>query len=203
MIVNRLSCFIKMIIGVLLLQVVTVLLVVAALRSNLSETGPIFVLVGALVGFLAASWFSSIYSGGHKLAVSEAREGFSREREKIRVKAEKEKARLQINSEKRAAKGRRGGAVGGVPRFGLKGNTAMVGVVGIGAVLLFSQFVTLGLAALAAVGGSLVGYKVRSFQESGRNGVRLSGRDGAEDARVIASKPGKRITSAAKRLEND
>jgi len=201
---HRLSCFVKVVIGVLLLQVVTVLLVIAALRSNLDETVPLFTLVGGLVGFLGALWFSSIYSDGSKLAVSQAKEGFSKEREKLRVKAEKEKARLMVNSEKRAAKGQRSGGGGGGGRgIGLKGNTAMIGAVGVGAVLLFSQFVTLGLVALAAVGGSMAGYKVRSFQEQ-RGGNGLFGRGGGNDMRMIAdSKPVNQLPPVVKRLDKD
>ena len=198
MIFNRLSCFIKMVIGVLLLQVVTVLLVVAAMRSNLNETVALFVLVGGLVGFLAALWFASIYSGGHKLAVSQAREGFSREREKLRVKSEKEKARLMVNSEKRAAKTPRRSAGGGGSSFGLKGNTAMIAAVGVGGVLIFSQFVTLGLAALAAVGGSMAGYKLRSFQESGRSGMRMFGGGGKDDLKMLSAKQAARLAAADK-----
>ena len=202
MIRHRLSCFVKVVIGVALLQVVTVLLVIAALRSNLNETLPLFVLVGGLVGFLAAMWFASIYSDGSKLAVSQAKEGFSREREKLRVKAEKEKARLMVNSEKRAAKGQRGGGGGGVRGIGLKGNTAMIGVVGVGAVLLFSQFVTLGLAALAAVGGSMVGYKMRSFQEQ-RNANSMLSR-GGDNLKMIADKPPvSRLPPVVKQLDKD
>ena len=202
MIGHRLSCFVKVVIGVLLLQVVTVLLVIAALRSNLNETVPLFVLVGGLVGFLSALWFSSIYSDGSKLAVSQAREGFSKEREKLRVKAEKEKARLMVSGEKRAAKDARGSGGGGVRGIGLKGNTAVVGAVGIGAVLLFSQFVTLGLAALAAVGGSMVGYKVRSFQEQRSSNNQLA--RGDEDLKMIADRPPvKPLPRVVKRLDKD
>lgn len=198
MIFNRLSCFIKMVVGVLLLQVVTVLLVVAAMRSNLNETVALFVLVGGLVGFLAALWFASIYSGGHRLAVSQAREGFSREREKLRVKSEKEKARLMVNGEKRAAKpSRRSAGGGGGSGFGLKGNTAMIAAVGVGGVLIFSQFVTLGLAALAAVGGSMAGYKLRSFQESGRSGMRMFG-GGKDDLKMLSAKQAARLAAADK-----
>lgn len=204
MIRHRMSCFVKVVIGVLLLQVVTVSLVIAALRSNLDETLPLFVLVGGLVGFLSAMWFASIYSDGSKLAVSQAKEGFSREREKLRVKAEKEKARLMVSGEKRAAKGARGGggAGGRGIGIGLKGNTAMIGAVGVGAVLLFSQFVTLGLAALAAVGGSMVGYKVRSFQEQ-RNANAMS-RRGGKDLKMIADKPPvSRLPPVVKQLDKD
>lgn len=164
---GRLSTFVKLVVGVLLLQLVTGLLVVAALRSDLSETGPLFALVAALVGFLAALWFSSLYAGNHKLAVSQAREGFSKEREKLRVKAERDKARLMVSREKRAGKS----AGGGLPGVSPKGGLALVGVAGVATVLLFSQFVTLGLAALAAVGGSMVGYKVRGLRD-GRGQVR-------------------------------
>lgn len=202
MIRHRMSCFIKVIIGVLLLQVVTVLLVVAALRSNLQETLPLFVLVGGLVGFLSAMWFASIYSDGSKLAVSQAKEGFSKEREKLRVKAEKEKARLMVSGEKRAAKGARSGGGGGGRGIGIKGNTAVVGAVGIGAVLLFSQFVTLGLAALAAVGGSMVGYKVRSYQE--QRGANSMSSQGGSDLKMLGDPPAvNSLPPVVKRLNKD
>lgn len=195
---SRLTSFIKVIIGVLLLQVVTTLLVVAALRSDLTETGPLFVLVGALVGFLAALWFSSIYSGTHKLAVSQAREGFSKEREKIRVKAERDKAKLMVSRQKSAGKAAGGGFSGISP----KGGMAMVGVLGVGTVLLFSQFVTLGLAALAAVGGSMVGYKVRGLQgNGGRNWFSSTPNDGPEASRILPDAGDAKLIPNAKRVD--
>jgi hypothetical protein len=200
MIGTRLSCFVKVVIGVLLLQVVTALLVVAALRSDLAETGPLFVLVAGLVGFLSAMWFASIYSGTQKLAVSRAREGFSKEREKIRVKAERDKAKLVVNQHKREAKVKAKTSGGGFGLGGIspKGSVAVLGVVGVGTVLLFSQFVTLGLAALAAVGGSMVGYKVRGFQQN-HGGLGLSSA-APNDRKVLSAKSGARLMPTAKRL---
>ena len=192
----RVPAFVKVVVGVLLLQLVTVLLVIVALRSNdLWRDGPLFVLVGAIMGLLAAFWFSSIHSGHRHVAVAEAREGFSREREKIRVKAEKEKARLMVNSEKKVARER--GSGGGIG-FSRKNGVAVLGVVGVGAVLLVSQFLTLGLAALAAAGGSVVGYKMRGFQE--KNTGRLP--FGGWGDKALTVEPAKPITKrvAARRV---
>ena len=95
---------IKFLVGILLLQGVTALLVVTALKSDLPQTWPLFVALGGTVGILVALWFNSIADSARHQSLAKAKESFSREREKIRVRAEQDKAREVKNTQKAAAR---------------------------------------------------------------------------------------------------
>ena len=49
-------------------------------------------------------------------------------------------------------------------RSTLKLGVAMTGIAGLGVLLLFTQFMTLGLLAVSATGGALLGYGIRARQ---------------------------------------
>jgi len=156
-----LTSFLKYLIGVLFVQGVTALLVVIAYRTDLERTGLLFLLLNLAIGALTAFWFTSMAAGARRRALSQAQLGFAREREKIRVRAEREKAKEVKSSRQWASQERRGAAQGGNLKTGL----VLGGAAGLGMVMVLTQFVTLGLLALTTAGGAALGYGLRARQD--------------------------------------
>lgn len=162
----------KFLIGILLVQGATAMLVVIALRSGLDPTDLLVLLLGLTIAAVTALWFNSIAERTQHRILSKAQAGFSREREKIRVRAEQEKSREVLNAQRQAAKERRSGQTSGT----LKNGAMIGGAVGVAAMLILTQFVTLGLLTLTTVGGLAVGYGARVRQERlGLSGFTLFG----------------------------
>lgn len=150
----------KFVIGILLVQGATVLLVMTAQQANLAETWLLMLCLGLLIGLLAALWFSSIASDCNQRTLAKASERFNRQRDRIRRQSEKEKTKeikeshRQLLRETRRVQG----------RSSVKLGAALAGLATVGITLFFTQFMTLGLLALSLTGGALVGYGVRARQ---------------------------------------
>jgi hypothetical protein len=158
---------IRFLIGILLLQGVTGLLVYTALTTNWQTTWPLFLAVGVTVGVVVALWFSTIVGADRKHVVSRASERFSKEREQLRVKAEQQR----IKDVRSIAKASRGGLGAGMS---LKTGVVVGGTVGLGVAMMLTQFMALGLITLATAGGAALGYGVRVRQEKLMVGRRLA-----------------------------
>jgi len=147
--------------GILIIQVATAALLLAAARTSDQELWIAMGCLALVVTVVTAFWFDSIAGHLRKDAVIQAKDDFSREREKLRVNAERAKTRLikksheQINKETNRAHARANFKVGG----------AFVGVIAAGTLMVFTQFMTLGLLMLATGGGALAGYLARLKQE--------------------------------------
>ncbi|MGV6816356.1 MAG: hypothetical protein ACWA44_03685 [Thiotrichales bacterium] len=118
-------------------------------------------LVSSMVTVLVAFWFDALAKHASKDKIAKAAENFAKEREELRVKAEKEKTRVVKETQKQIAKE----TFKVNSRANLKVGAALTGVAGIGALLVFTQFMSLGLVALAGAGGGLAGYVTRVRQE--------------------------------------
>ncbi|MEN8206827.1 MAG: hypothetical protein ABFS24_12560 [Pseudomonadota bacterium] len=155
-----LSAFIKFLVGVFLLQGATVLLVMTVQDADLHRSGWLVVALGILIGMIAALWFSAISSHASQHSFVRASEKFNRQRDYLRRQAEKEKTKeirdghRQVLRETRRVQN----------RSTLKLGVAMAGIAGLGVLLLFTQFMTLGLLAVSATGGALLGYGFRARQ---------------------------------------
>jgi Flp pilus assembly protein TadB len=158
---DSLSSFVRFLIGILLVQGVTVLVIYIALQTDWRVTWPLFTALGAAIGFLAALWFNTIVYAHRSRAVSKITERFSKEREKIRVKAEQQRAKDGRSNERLAAKVRTRPAMG----MSLKTGVIVGGTIGLGVTMMVAQFMTLGLITLTAAGGAALGYTVRVRQE--------------------------------------
>ena len=155
-----LPAFIKFLIGVFLLQGATALLLMTAQDANLQKSGFLLGALGLLIGVIAALWFSALASHASQHSVARASEKFNRQRDRIRRQADKEKTREIKDSHRqilRETKRLRN-------RSTLKMGAAMTGIAGLGVLLLFTQFMTLGLLAVSATGGALLGYGIRARQ---------------------------------------
>ncbi|MCG6943310.1 MAG: hypothetical protein LJE69_18920 [Thiohalocapsa sp.] len=149
----RIGGLFRFLIGILLLQVATVLLTYTALKTDLNQTGWLFGALGVTLGVLVALWFDSVIGSVKEHAMARQQKRHAREREKLRLQAEKDKAKL-VRQRKRHS----GGAA-------LKTGVAVGGAAGVGVALMFAQLMTLGLLTISAAGGAALGYGIRSRQE--------------------------------------
>lgn len=166
---------IRFLIGIFLLQGVTGLLVFTALSTQWRDTWPLFLMLAGSVGVLVALWFSAMVGADRRHVMARVSERFSKEREQIRVKAEQQRSKDIRTHERLAAKASKAGGSG--RGLTLKSGAIVGGAVGVGAAMLLTQFVTLGLLTLATAGGAALGYGVRARQERLVAGRRLGKAD--------------------------
>jgi hypothetical protein len=191
-----LTNLLKYLIGILIVQGVTVLLVVTAYRTDLEKTGLLFFLLNLAIGALTAFWFTSMAEGSRKHALSRAKEGFAREREKIRVRAEKDKAREVKNSQRQIIREKLRAQKGNSRKTSL----ILGAAAGVGVVMVLTQFVTLGLLTLTTAGGAALGYGLRARQE--RLGFGAGGRlpRAERKVKVIEAPASRSVIEAKKRV---
>ena len=155
------SYLIKFLLGILLVQAATAIQVLAALRSDNPEIWLLVALLSLALAGLAALWFTSLVNHARKEAIAHTKDGFSREREEIRLRAERAKARVIEKSHQQIIKDRNRTQT----KANVKVGASFAGMVALGAVMLFTQFVTFGLLLMTTAGGALAGYGLRVRQE--------------------------------------
>jgi len=190
------TSFLKYLIGILFVQGVTVLLVITAYRTDLEKTGLLFLLLNSAIGALTAFWFTSMAESMRKQVLSRAKEGFAREREKIRVRAEQDKTKEVRNSQRQINREKQRAHKSSDRKTGLM----LGGIAGVGVVMVLTQFVTLGLLTLTTAGGAALGYGLRARQE--RLGFGLGKRfpRAEKPVEVIEAQPAKRAIENRKQV---
>ena len=154
----------KFIPGILLLQGITIILVLIA-PADLENWGWLRLAIPVLIaGFLTAFWFGSIAAHQRKDEISRLKEYHVKERETTRVNAERTKSKLVKQAQRKTIlKVRRSST-----RANIKIGPAFAGAIGLGGLLLLTQYMSLGLLTLTAAGGALGGYVLRIRQERGK-----------------------------------
>jgi len=154
----------KFIPGILLLQVITIALVLMA-PADLQNWGWLRLAVPVLIaGFLTAFWFGSVAAHQREDKISRLKERHAKERETIRVNAERAKTKLIKQSQHKTMQEVRRSST----RANIKLGLAFAGAAAVGGLLILTQFMSLGLLTLAAVGGALGGYTLRFRQEKAK-----------------------------------
>lgn len=151
----------KYFLGILIIQAATVAMTLSALKSDDRELWLAVLLLAVLIGLVTAFWFVSIASHAKKDALAQAKDEFSKEREKLRVNSERQKTRLLKKSHEEIRKETNRAHA----KSSFKLGAGFIGIVAAGALMIFSQFLTLGFLTLAAGGGALGGYLIRVRQE--------------------------------------
>lgn len=148
--------------GILIIQVATLALAFASLESDFSNN-TLLALGGLslLFAFFAALWFASIARDIHYSDMDRVNRNHAKEREKIKVSAEKQKAKIIADSQREIErKTARAHA-----RANFRAGAAFAIVIGAGALLIVTQFITAGLLILAGGGGAVLGYAARARHE--------------------------------------
>ena len=151
----------KYLLGILIIQAATVAMTLAAIKSGDQELWLAVLLLGLLIALVTAFWFVSIASHAKKDALANAKDEFFKEREKLRVNAERQKTRLIRKSHEEIRKETNRAHA----RTNFKLGAGFIGIVAAGSLMIFSQLLTLGLLTLAVGGGALGGYLMRVRQE--------------------------------------
>lgn len=184
----RITNLIKFLVGILLVQGVTVVLVLTAQRTHLEQTALLLLLLSLGIGVLTALWFAAIADASGQRALARANEHFSRQREKLRVRAEQDKTRQLRETQRQVQREQRRARTGSKLKTGLM----IGGVLGLGGVMLLTQFMTLGLLTLATAGGTALGYGLRARQER----LRLGGRPPLAEAKALQDIPAPEIRAS-------
>jgi len=161
MIFSSISVVLKYLFGVLLVQGVAGLLVYTMLKSDQQEVWWLLGGIGLLISFLTALWFTSIAGHHKKDALEQERADHSKKQERLKVKAEKEKTKVIEKSHQQITKARNSAQ----RSANLKVGGAFAAMVGVSAMLMFTQLVSLGLLTLTTASGALGGYLYRGRQE--------------------------------------
>ena len=152
----------KYLLGILIIQAATVAMTLAAIKTDNQELWLAVLLLGFIIGLVTALWFTSIAGHAKKDALAQARDEFSKEREKLRVNAERQKTRLIRKSHEEIRKETNRAHASSNFKLG----AGFIGIVAAGSLMIFSQFLTLGFLTLAFGGGALGGYLLRVRQEA-------------------------------------
>ncbi len=163
----------KFIPGILLLQIITIALVLIA-PAELENWGWLRLLIPILIaGFLTAFWFGSIAAHQRKDEISRLNAYHTKERENIRVNAERAKTKLVKQAQRKTMQEVRRSSA----RANIKIGLAFAGAAGLGGLLILTQFMSLGWLTLTTVGGALGGYLLRIRQEKGKLHLAHKGHD--------------------------
>jgi hypothetical protein len=127
-----------------------------------------------LLAILIALWFGSIAKHISKDAIHKVTDEFNREKDKIRLKAEKDKNKFVEQTHKKITKETQR-AHG---KANLKVGAAFAGAAGAGILMLLTELLTLGLLTLTTAGGALAGYVARTRQE-------LRGSDNSKQPKIL------------------
>jgi hypothetical protein len=160
----RIKIMLKFIPGILLLQIITIALVLMA-PADLQNWGWLRLAIPVLVaGFLTAFWFGSIAAHQRKDELSRLKEYHAKERETIRVNAERTKSKLIKQAQRKTLREVRRSSTQANIKIGL----VLTGAIGLGSLLLLTQYMSLGLLALTTFGGALGGYVLSNRQARGK-----------------------------------
>ena len=154
----------KFIPGILLLQGITIGIILFV-PADLENWGWLRLTIPVLIaGFLTAFWFGSIAAHQRKDEISRLKEYHAKERESIRVNAERTKSKLVKQAQRKTIREVQRSST----RANIKIGLAFAGVTSMGGLLLLTQYKSLGLLILTAAGAALGGYVLRLQQERGK-----------------------------------
>ena len=174
----------KFIPGILLLQVITIVLVLIA-HADLANWGWLQLMIPVLIaGLLTAFWFGSIAARQRTDKISRLKENHAKERESIRVNAERAKSELVKQAQRKTLQEVKRAST----RANIKIGLAFAGAAGLGGVLVLTQFMTLGWLTLTTVGGALGGYLLRIRQEKSKLNLTKKDRDAQPFTNVTTTK---------------
>ncbi|MGH8615872.1 MAG: hypothetical protein ACREYF_28640 [Gammaproteobacteria bacterium] len=175
--------------GLILLQAATAVLVYAALSQPVKGYWIAFGLIALLTNVLTAFWFGAIVKQIKKDAVARTKEVFAKERERLRLQTEKEKSKVIEQSHKRVVQETNRAQA----KANFKVGAAFVGALGVGAVMLFTELVTLGLLTLSTGGGALAGYLMRERQAQRGHRTSYESLGKPSSGKVIEAKVGEAL----------
>lgn len=163
--------------GILVVQAACVGLVLVADIDPADWNSWLPTLIAILtIGLVAAFWFANVASNLRRGELERLRSSFAKQREDLRVKAERDKHRLlrknqkDVSSETRRVESRANRKVA----------IAVAGASAVGVLMMFASSLALGLSLLTGAGGALGGYL------AGRRSLDRAAGDNAEGGALAA-----------------
>lgn len=155
--------FLRLLVGVVMVQGITALVVLVALSGDWSVTWPLFVALGLTVGVMATFWFNAIV-GDHRRQMAEVlAERYAKERETMRRSTQRETTRKIRETEARTrAEARREQARSWRSGLGFGGAAAL------GLMLMLGQMMVIGGLVLGTTGVGVVAWRLRKARVAAR-----------------------------------
>ncbi len=148
--------------GILLIEIFTAGLVVLGINwSHSPQHIIVLVAFAIIVAILCTFWFGSIVANMHHSSHAKLQEKHAKEREKILLRAERDKAKVTSKSYQQIEKATKNAHA----KANFKVGAAFAAAVGVGGIMILSQLVTVGMMVLVASGSGLAGYLVRARQD--------------------------------------
>ncbi len=144
----------KFLLGIVLVQIATVVLVVLSPDQLQGEALVRLAIPLLFISLMVAFWFTSLAEHYRKDSVEKVKSSFAKERENLRVNAERAKTRVVKQAQQDIAKE----AKTTHAKANFKVGAAFAGVLGVGALFVFAQLLTAGLLTMSAAGGAMGGY---------------------------------------------
>ncbi len=149
---------IKYFAGIIFIQCITVLLTLLyATDMNPTECIKLGVSLLIIAG-LAAFWFSSLSELQNSQRVMRLKERFAKERERLKVTAERDKTKVVKSAQQQIANEARRTHT----KANFKVGAAFASAIGVGFIMLLTELLTIGLLTMTTAGGALGGYLYRS-----------------------------------------
>lgn len=156
--------------GLILLEIITVSLMLLAPEPLIGWSWLRLGIPLAIVASLMALWFSAMSNQQRKDELMRLQESHAREREKIKVNAERAKHQVTKEAHKQVQQEIKRTTAQANFKVGL----AVAGAASLGGFLLLTQFVTIGVLLLGTAGGTLGGYLLRVRQERAKHVIQLA-----------------------------
>ncbi|RUM75839.1 MAG: hypothetical protein DSZ11_01450 [Sulfurovum sp.] len=147
----------KFFLGIVLVQLITGTLI-ALSPSEFNVVGILRLITPLLfVSLVVAFWFTSLAANFRKDSEAKIKSSFAKEKEEIKVNAEKAKIKVVKEAQRDIARE----AKVTYAKANFKVGAAFAGTLAIGALFVLAQMVTVGLLTLTAAGGGAAGYYYR------------------------------------------
>ena len=145
---------IKFILGIILVQLSTAILVYLAPNELTTQSIAQISIPLLFIAMIVSFWFNSLSAHEKKDALYKAEGNFAKEKEKIKVKAEKDKIKTMKEAQKEIVHE----ATKTHAKANFKVGASFAGVLAIGGLFVLAQMVTAGLLVMTATGGAIGGY---------------------------------------------
>lgn len=144
----------KFFFGIILVQLITIVLVMLS-PSEWDSVGLLRLVIPLFfISLTVAFWFASLSEHHRKDEIEKVKSSFAQEREQLKVHAQQAQIRVVKQAQKDIAKEARTTHA----KANFKVGAAFAGVLGVGALFVFAQMMTVGLLTMVAAGGAMGGY---------------------------------------------
>jgi len=151
----------RILLGIFVVQIATVVLVFLAPDDLQGLSWLRLIIPIVVVGFFASFWLSSTLMHKRKDELHQIKTEHAREKEKIQINAERAKTRLVKKTQQQIARE----AKITHTKANFKVGAAFAGAIAVGALMLLTELLTLGMLTISTAGGAMGGYLLRLKKE--------------------------------------